>query len=114
MADALEKHLEAAWQALDRGDFKQARAEADLARTADDQSPEVHTLYGGLAAAQGDAETAAKSFQQAMKLDPEYFEPVFLAAQLAASEGELEDALALAERGLDLADEEDEYLDTLL
>ncbi len=114
MADTLEAHLEAAWKALDQGDYKAARAEAEQARTADDSAPEVHTMLGALAAAEGDHEAAMAGFQRAMKLDAEYFEPVFLAAQLAASEGELEAALELAERGLDLAEEEDEYLDTLL
>ena len=114
MADTLEAHLEAAWKALDQGDYKAARAEAEQARTADASAPEVHTMLGALAAAEGDHEAAMAGFQRAMKLDAEYFEPVFLAAQLAASEGELEAALELAERGLDLAEEEDEYLDTLL
>jgi predicted Zn-dependent protease with MMP-like domain/Tfp pilus assembly protein PilF len=114
MAETLEAQLEAGWLALDKGETKRARAEADRALALDAEAPEVHTLLGAVAAQEGDVDGAMDSFKRAIELDPEYFDPVFLAAQLAAADGELEDALTLAEGALNAAEEEDEFLDALL
>jgi predicted Zn-dependent protease with MMP-like domain len=114
VSETLEGRLESAWTALDRGDVKAAKAVAEAAKVAEPDAPEVHTLLGAIASSEGDYEGAMNGFRRAIELDPEYFDPVFLGAQAAAADGALEEALELAERALDLSDEEEEYLDTLL
>jgi predicted Zn-dependent protease with MMP-like domain len=49
-----------------------------------------------------------------MELDPDYFDPVVLAAETLALEGDYKEALVLAERAIDIAEEEDEYVGALL
>jgi predicted Zn-dependent protease with MMP-like domain len=49
-----------------------------------------------------------------MELDDDYLDPILLAAETYALEGDTKEALKLCERALDLSEEEDEYVDTLL
>jgi predicted Zn-dependent protease with MMP-like domain/Flp pilus assembly protein TadD len=114
MAETLEAQLETAWKHLDAGDVKAARKAAEAALALSPEAPEPHTLLGALASVEGEPKAALEAFDRAMALDPEYFEPIFLAAQLQAAEGNLEEALTLCERALDCAEEEEEFLDTLL
>jgi predicted Zn-dependent protease with MMP-like domain/Flp pilus assembly protein TadD len=114
MGDAVDQRLEAGWQALETGDLDGARREAEAAVKADPDAPEAHSLQGAVNAAGGDHVSAMQAFKRAMKLDPDYFEPILLAAQLAGADGDLEEALRLAERAVDTAEEEDEYLESLL
>ena len=114
MAETLEAALQAAWEALDRGDTDGARGRVQAARALDAEAPEVDTLEGAIAAQEGDADGAMAAFKRAMQKDAEYFEPAYLAAQLAAAQGDLEDALETSELALDAAEEEEDYLDALL
>src|SRR5690349_18378482 len=49
-----------------------------------------------------------------MELDENYLDPILLAAETLALDGDAEKARALAERALDVAEEEEEYVDALL
>lgn len=114
MADDLDELLKAGWEELDAGALDAARALCERARQADPRAPEVDVLAGAIAGAAGDADAARKAYRRAMKTDPDYFEPVYLLAHLEAQAGELEKALELTERALDLAEEEDEFVDALI
>lgn len=106
--------IERGWELLERGKVDDARKLADRAVTQDAESPEAHTLVGAVANAEGDVEAALEAFARAMELDEGYLDPVLLAAETYALEGDAKEALALCERALDLAEEEDEYVDALL
>ncbi|HWE28983.1 MAG TPA: metallopeptidase family protein, partial [Polyangia bacterium] len=82
--------------------------------TQDAESPEAHTLVGAVASAEGDVDAALEAFERAMELDDEYLDPVLLAAETYALEGDAKEALRLCERALDIAEEEDEYVDAIL
>jgi predicted Zn-dependent protease with MMP-like domain len=110
----VEGDLDEGWRALDGGDLDKARAAAQAALAKEAESPEAHTLAGAVAAAGGDPEQAMAAYEKAMALDADYVEPRLLAAELAAVEGDGETALELCEEALDVADEEEDYLDALL
>jgi predicted Zn-dependent protease with MMP-like domain/Tfp pilus assembly protein PilF len=110
----MEKELEAGWQNLDEGKLDEAHACAEAALKAAPDSPEAYTLRAAVAAAAGDSEAAFADYERAMALDAEYVEPRLLCAELAATEGDGERARELCDEALDLAEEEDEYLDALL
>ena len=114
MANTLDAHLEAAWKLLESGDFAGARKQAEDAVALDDDSADAHTIFGAVAAAEGDVERALALLDRAMDLDPEAFDPALLAAETMAGAGQLEDALEACDVALDRAEEEDEYLDALL
>jgi predicted Zn-dependent protease with MMP-like domain/Tfp pilus assembly protein PilF len=102
------------WQLLENGKIDDARKIADRAVTANADSPEAHTLVGAVAGAEGDVEGALEAFERAMELDEQYLDPILLAAETHALEGDSKEALRLCERALDVAEEEDEYVDALL
>jgi predicted Zn-dependent protease with MMP-like domain/Flp pilus assembly protein TadD len=106
--------IEQGWQLLEEGKVDEARKLADRAATADANSPEAHTLVGAVANAEGDVDGALEAFDRAMELDENYLDPILLAAETLALDGDAEKARALAERALDVAEEEDEYVDALL
>jgi predicted Zn-dependent protease with MMP-like domain/Flp pilus assembly protein TadD len=114
VADQPDDPIERGWQLLDEGKVDDARRLADRAATADPESPEAHTLVGAVANAEGDVDGALEAFERAMELDDRYLDPILLAAETYALEGDAPRALALAERALDVAEEEDEYVDALL
>jgi predicted Zn-dependent protease with MMP-like domain/Flp pilus assembly protein TadD len=110
----MDQDLEAGWQKLDEGKLDEAHASAEAALKAAPDSPEAYTLRGAVAAAAGDSEAAYADYERAMALDAEYVEPRLLCAELAATDGDGERARELCDEALDLAEEEDEYLDALL
>jgi len=114
MAETLDVRLEAGWQALDEGRLADAKREANLAEELDAEAPEVPTLRGAILQAEGDHVGAMAAWRRAMKMDDTYFEPILLSAQLAGADGDLEAALKLVERALDVAEEEEDYLEALL
>ena len=109
-----EDPIERGWDYLENGKIDDARKLADRAVIADAKSPEAHTLVGAVAAAEGDIEAALESYERAMELDDAYHDPILLAAETYALEGDAKEALHLCERALDVAEEEDEYVDALL
>src|SRR5258706_1121020 len=112
--DTMAAKLEAGWAKLDAGALEEAKAEAEATLKLDGSAPEAHTLRGAVAAAEGDPDGAMASYERAMELDNEYVEPRLLAAELAALEGDGDRALELCEEALDVAEDEEDYLDALL
>jgi len=110
----VDHHLDAGWKALEEGDLAGARAKAEAAIAEAPEDAGAHTLAGAVAAAGGDFDASAKAYERAHQLDPEAFEPVYQWAQVLATAGDLEEALALMEDALDVAEEEDEYVEALL
>lgn len=106
--------IELGWQFLDEGKIDEARRLADRAVTADADSPEAHTLVGAVAKAEGDVEAATEAFERAMELDDTYLDPALLLAETLALAGEASRARKVAERAIDLAEEEEEFVDALL
>lgn len=114
MADDPDDQIGRGWELLENGKIDDARKLADRAVIADAKSPEAHTLVGAVANAEGDVEAALEAFERAMELDDEYLDPILLAAETYALDGDARRSLELCERALDVAEEEDEYVDALL
>jgi predicted Zn-dependent protease with MMP-like domain/Flp pilus assembly protein TadD len=110
----MEDLLETGWQQLDEGKLDEARKTAEAALEADRDSPDAYTLRGAVAGAEGDLEAAYAAWERAMALDPEMVEPRLLCAELCALEGDSERARELCDEALDIAEEEEDYLDALL
>ena len=103
--------LEAAWDALDAGDVATARRRA--ARL-DPNEAETLLLLAACCREEDDVAQATTLLKRAAKADPEWATPELWIAELLAVQPETtEEALRHAERALDLADEEDEYLSAL-
>ena len=107
--------LDRCWSLLERGDLEGAQSLALKLLRTDGDAPELYVLLGMIDGMQGDPEKALTYYERAMDIDPEYVEPIICAAELQIWELEdYEKALGLCERALDLAEEEDEYVDALL
>lgn len=103
--------LDAAWDALEAGDVTTARRRAERL---DQTDPDTLLLLAACAREEDDAAGAIEILQRAAKADPEWATPELWLAELLAAESEsIEEALRHAERALDLAEEEDEYLSAL-
>ena len=113
--DELSAHLDRAWDLLQQGDVDGARRSADEAARIDAQAPEVPTLLGAIAAARGEVEEALAHFSRATELDPDFPDPLLHAAELHLFPlGDFDEAIRLCEEALELAEEEEEFLDALL
>jgi predicted Zn-dependent protease with MMP-like domain/uncharacterized protein HemY len=110
----MEDLLETGWKQLDEGKLEEAKKCAEAALEADRDSPEAYTLRGAVAGAEGDFEAAQAAYERAMALDAEYVEPRLLCAELCAVEGDAERARELCDEALDVAEDEEDYLDALL
>jgi predicted Zn-dependent protease with MMP-like domain/Flp pilus assembly protein TadD len=110
----LERILEKAWKKLESGDLSAARTLADKAVEADAKAPETQLLCGQVLFAESDYEGAADAFRRASTADPDWFDPAYLLADALHSLGEHEQAQKAIDRALDIAEEEEEYLDALL
>ena len=107
--------LDRCWSLLELGDLDGAQELALKLLRTDGDAPELYVLLGMIDGMQGDPEKALTYYEKAMDIDPEYVEPIICAAELQIWELEdYEKALGLCERALDLAEEEDEYVDALL
>lgn len=103
--------LDAAWSALDAGDVAMARRRAEKL---DPESPDALLLLAACAREEDDTPKALELLRRAAKADPEWATPELWIAELLATEPEtMEEAQGHAERALDLAEEEDEYLSAL-
>jgi Flp pilus assembly protein TadD len=113
--DQLSAHLDRGWDLAQRGDAKGAEASARQALDLDDQSPEAYNLLGHAAALEGDYETAMEHYRHAIALDDTYVEAILNAAELHVHPlGEYEEAARLCDQALDLVEDEDDIVDTLL
>lgn len=113
--------LDEGWQHLEGGALVEAERAARAALSLDeedgkdDEGAEALTLLGAIATERGEAEEALGHFERAIELGPDSIDPYLHAAALQLFALDDPDAaLELAEQALELAEEEDEYLDALL
>lgn len=76
-------HLDRGWSLLDRAEFEAARQSATHAQRLRPDAPDAAVLLGAIALAEGDAPESLRCYDQAIELDPDYFEPYAAAAQVA-------------------------------
>lgn len=113
--DRLSAHLERGWDLAQRGDSQGAKTSARRALELDEQAPEAHNLLGYAAALAGDFEAALESYRRALSLDDNYFEVLLNAAEILIHPlVDYSGALEMCQRALDLAEDEEERVDTLL
>jgi predicted Zn-dependent protease with MMP-like domain/Tfp pilus assembly protein PilF len=102
---------DAAWEALEVGDVATARRRTSRL---DPEAPETLLLFAACHREEDDHEQALAFLRRAAAADPEWSTPELWMAELLAMQPETtSEALRHAERALDLADEEDEYLSAL-
>lgn len=107
-------HIEEGWHALEQGDTQTARALAARALAAAPKSPDALLLEAACLREQGDSEQAVAVLRRVCTADPEWCTPELWLAELLAMQPETTaEALGHAAHALDLADEEDEYLNAL-
>lgn len=107
--------LDRCWELMESGDLEGAQKRALKLLRTDGDSPELYVLLGMLSGMQGEPEQALDYYGKAMDIDAEYVEPIICAAEVYLWEmDDPEKALGLCERALDLAEEEEEYVDALL
>jgi predicted Zn-dependent protease with MMP-like domain len=120
--DELQFKLDDGWQALEQGDRASARRVADsicaqaTARggTTDPAYAPALLLQAACFRDEGDDEQAIPLLRQATAADPEWCTPELWLSELLAMQPETTaEALNHASRALDLAEEEDEYLNAL-
>jgi predicted Zn-dependent protease with MMP-like domain/Tfp pilus assembly protein PilF len=103
-----DPRVEAAWKALEAGDLAEARRRAEALEAG---SPEALLLQAACFREEGEDAQAAATLRRAVAADPEWATPeLWLAEILAADPEATEEALDHAERALDLAEEESEFL----
>lgn len=76
-------HLDRGWSLLDRAEFEAGRQSAHHAQRLRPDAPDAAVLLGAIALAEGDAPESLRCYDQAIELDPDYFEPYAAAAQVA-------------------------------
>lgn len=109
-----EDLLERAWDLIEDGDIDGARALGD--RLLDDPAsrPDALLVVAACHREAGDAAQALSTLREAQEADPEWAMPALWTAEILATEpGRVEEALTLAAQAVDLADEEEVYLDAL-
>lgn len=110
-----EHKLERAWKALEDGDAAAARAAAEPLRDDEEHGLDAKLLLAACAREDGDDAAAVALLREAVKGDPEWATPeLWLAEILAFDEKTAPEALRHAGRAIELAEEEDEFLDALV
>jgi len=113
--DQFSAHLDRGWDLVQRGDPRGAELSARRALELDGQSPEAHNLLGYVSALKGEFEEAIESYRQAIALDDTYLEALLNAAEVYIHPlGEFDEAIAMCDQALDLAETDDEVVDGLL
>jgi predicted Zn-dependent protease with MMP-like domain/predicted Zn-dependent protease len=103
--------LDGAWEALETGDVAKARKRV---AALDADAPDTLLLLAACFREEGEATQALEVLRRAAQGDPEWATPELWIAELLAMQPEtMEEAQQHAERALDLAEEEDEYLSAL-
>ena len=94
-------HLDRGWSLLDRADYEAARQSALQAQRIRSDAPDAAVLLGAIALAEGDPVESLRWYDQAIELDPDYFEPYAAAAQIALFDlGDAARALQFCDDGL--------------
>ena len=113
--DQFSAHLDRGWELVQRGDARGAEASARRALELDPQSPEAYNLLGYVAALQGEADEAVESYRQAIALDDTYLEAMLNAAEVYIHPlADFDEAVAMCDQALELAESDEELLDALL
>jgi predicted Zn-dependent protease with MMP-like domain/Flp pilus assembly protein TadD len=113
--DEFSAHLDRGWDLLQQGDFEGALRAAEGARALESAAPEVSTLLGAIAAGRGDTDEALEHYARATALDPDFVDPLLHAAEVHIWPLEdYDEAIRLCDQALDVAEEEEEFLDALL
>jgi predicted Zn-dependent protease with MMP-like domain len=113
--EALQKKLDQGWHALEDGDAAAARAVSRQALADSPEAPEAWLLEAACLRDDDERDQAIAALRRAMELDAEWCTPVLWLAELLATEpAGAAEALTEAAHALDLADEEDEYLNALV
>ena len=114
--DEMSAHLDRGWGLLAKGDLALAEVSGRRLLEIASDSADAYNLLGSIAAARGDFEEALDHYKQAISLDPDFVDPLLLSAELhlGSPDGEPDEALRLCEQALEIAEEEEEYLDALL
>jgi predicted Zn-dependent protease with MMP-like domain/antitoxin component HigA of HigAB toxin-antitoxin module len=103
-----DEAIDAAWESLDAGDIAAARRRAALL---DPEAADTLLLLAACCREEDDTTQAIALLRRATKAEPEWATPELWVAELLAMQPEtMEEARQHAERALDLAEEEDEYL----
>lgn len=98
----IEQQIDAAWAAVEDGDYEKAERLYASLRTSAPDEPGVVMLGGELAAFHEDSEKAIELFLKAAELDPSWPDPILSAADEALSAlGDPDRALELVERILE-------------
>jgi len=113
--DQFSAHLDRGWDLVQRGDSRGAELSARRALEIDSHSPEAYNLLGYVAALEGEFEDAVEHYRQAIALDDTYLEAMLNAAEVYIHPlGEFDAAIRMCDLALDLAETDDEVVDTLL
>jgi len=115
MSHDASDELDQAWQLLEQGNVDGARkvGERLAPKLSEDGQADLLLLRAACAREEGKTEEALALLAETIKVDDEWVTPELWTAELLMSEGRTEEALSHASRALDLADEEDEYLESL-
>src|SRR4030095_9125316 len=113
--DQFSAHLDRGWDLVQRGDSRGAELSARRALELDSQSPEAYNLLGYVAAWKGEFEEAVEHYRQAIALDDTYLEAMLNAAEVYIHPlGDYDAAVEMCDQALDLAETDDEVVDSLL
>ncbi len=110
----IDRHLEAGYEALEKGDLATAKKSAKATIAIDATVAEAHTLLGAVAEREDDLQGATAAYTAARNADPGAFEPVIALAELEHAQGNIDKARTLFEQATDLAEEEEEFVEALL
>ena len=114
-AARLTGHLDRGWERLDRGDPSGAEKSARMALEVAPDDAEALTLLGATLGAAGRDGEAIECLDRALEAEPEYATPALYAAELLyATESDLAQAFAYAERASEHAEEEAEFVDAVV
>jgi predicted Zn-dependent protease with MMP-like domain/Flp pilus assembly protein TadD len=109
--EEMDPALTAGWEALENGDIDAARTAATSYPADGPLRVEALMLQAACEREEGDREAALATLAKAAKAEPDFATPELWMAEMLLDDGEqLEEALKHAERALDLAEEEEEYL----
>jgi predicted Zn-dependent protease with MMP-like domain/Flp pilus assembly protein TadD len=107
--------LEKGWRCLEDGEIEKARAIADRGLRGDPADPEAMLLLGACQRGLGEFAEALEVLQEAAEVADDWCAPELWIAEILSQDLEQpEEALTHAARALDLAEEEDEFVDAIL
>jgi len=106
--EGADPRIEAAWQALERGDVPEARRQVEVL---DAEAPETLLLLGACCREEEDDVQAIAILKRAAAADPDWATPELWLGEILAGDPEATaEALRHATRALDLTDDESEFL----